>query len=112
MTFKGFSDSKRFLDRSQYFKVIEGKKISAMLPRSWKKSFNNEIIIPVRMRRCNECKGEILCNQCNNKVNEKKEFDANLNLLKREAPNELGHMLPCYKEDLYIYTYSNTNHIL
>ena len=40
-TFKGFNDSKRLIDRSQYFKMIEGKKISAMLPRSWKKSFDS-----------------------------------------------------------------------
>ena len=35
--FKGFNDSKRLLDRSHNFKMIQGKKISAMLPRSWKK---------------------------------------------------------------------------
>ena len=35
-TFKGFNDSKRSLDRSQYFKMIEGKKVSALLPKSWK----------------------------------------------------------------------------
>ena len=34
MTFKGFNDSKRLLDRSQYFNVLKGKKITAMLPRS------------------------------------------------------------------------------
>ena len=45
-TFKGFNDSKRLLDRSQYFKMEEGKTISAMLPRSWKKTFDNGIIIP------------------------------------------------------------------
>ena len=33
-TFKGFNDSKRLLDRSQYFTMIAGKKISAMLSRS------------------------------------------------------------------------------
>ena len=54
-TFKGFNDSKRLLDRSQYFEMIEGKKISAMLPRSWKKSFDSGKIIPARMRYCNEC---------------------------------------------------------
>ena len=27
----------------------------------------------------------------------KKEFEANLNLLKREAPNDFGYMLPYYK---------------
>ena len=37
MTFKGFNDSKRLFNRSQYFKMLEAKKILAMLPRSWKK---------------------------------------------------------------------------
>ena len=37
--FKGFNDSKRLLDRSQYFKMKESEKISSMLPRSWKKIF-------------------------------------------------------------------------
>ena len=32
--------------------MLEGKKISAMLPISWKKSFNNGVVIPVKMRRC------------------------------------------------------------
>ena len=37
-TFKGFNDSKRLLDRSQNFKMIEGEKLSAILHKSWKKS--------------------------------------------------------------------------
>ena len=98
MTFKGFNDSKRLLDRSQYFDMLEGKKISAMLPRSWKKSFNNGIIIPTKMRLCNECKDGILCTTCNNQVKENKEFEANLNLLKRDVPNQFGHMLPYFVE--------------
>ena len=97
MTFKGFIDSKRLLDRSQYFDMLNGEKITAMLPRSWKKSFNNGVIIPTKMRQCNECKDGILCVTCNNKINENKEFEANLNLLKRKAPNEFGYMLPYYK---------------
>ena len=32
-TFKGFNDSKRLLDRFQYFKMIEGEKISELLPK-------------------------------------------------------------------------------
>ena len=95
-TFKGFIDSKRLLDRSQYFKMKEGEKISAMLPRSWKKSFDSGIIIPAKMRFCNECNGKKMCNKCNNQVNENKEFEANLNELKRHPPNEFGHMLPYY----------------
>ena len=33
----------------------EVKKISAMLPRSWKKSFDSGIILPKKMRFCNRC---------------------------------------------------------
>ena len=94
MTFKGFNDSKRLLDRSQYFDMLDGKKISAMLPISWKKPFNNGIVIPTKMRHCNACKYGILCVTCNNQINENTEFEANLILLKREKPNDCGHMLP------------------
>ena len=67
-----------------------------MLPRSWKKSFNNGIVISTKMRQCNACKDGILCATFNNQINENKEFEANLNLLKREKPNDRGHMLPYY----------------
>ena len=95
-TFKRFDDSKRLLDRSQYFKMKGGKKISAMLPRSWKNSFDSGVIKAKEMRFCNECKDGILCTTCNNQINENKEFEANLNLLKRKTTNEFGHMLPYY----------------
>ena len=74
----------------------KGKKISAMLPRSWKKSFDSGIIIPKKMRFCNECDDKKLCNKCNNQINENKEFEANLNELKRHAPNDFGQKLPYY----------------
>ena len=93
-TFKGFNDSKRFLDRSQYFKMIEGKKVSALLPKKWRKSFDSGIIIPKKMRFCNECNDKKMCNECNNQINENKEFEANWNELKRHPPNEFGHMVP------------------
>ena len=51
MTFKGFNDIKRLLERSQSFDMLDGKKITAMLPRSWKKSFNIGVIIPTKMRQ-------------------------------------------------------------
>ena len=35
--------------------MVEGKIISALLPKSWKKSFDSGIIIPTKMRVCNEC---------------------------------------------------------
>ena len=62
--------------------MIEGKKISTLLPKSWKKSFDRRIIIPAKLRFCNECKDGILCITCNKQINESKEFEPNLNLLK------------------------------
>ena len=81
MTFKGFNDSKRLLDRSQCFNMLKGKKITAILPRSWKKSFENGVIFPTKTRQCNVCKDGILCSTCNIQINENKEFEANINLL-------------------------------
>ena len=43
MTSEGFNDSKRLLDQSQFFDMLEGKKISAMLLKSWKISFNKDL---------------------------------------------------------------------
>ena len=48
------------------------------------------------MRFCNKCDDKKMCNLCNNQINENKEFEANLNLLKRKAPNEFGYKLPYY----------------
>ena len=93
MTFNGFNHSKRLLDRSQFFKMIEGKKISAILPSSWKKLFSNGIVIPAKMRFCNECRKEKCCDSSNNQVYENKDVEANLNELKRQPPNEIVYML-------------------
>ena len=65
ITFRGFNDSKRLLDQSHYIDMLEGKKISAILPRSRKKSFNNGIVKPVKLRQCNERKEEILFDDFN-----------------------------------------------
>ena len=94
MTFKGFNDSEGLLDRSQYFDMLEGITIAAMLPRSRKNSLKNCLSIPVKMRRCDECKDVRFCMTCNNQVNENKEKEANISLLKRGAFNQFGHLLP------------------
>ena len=75
--------------------MLEGKKISEILPRSWKKLFNNGIVVPTKVRQCNECKDGKLCTTCNNQINEK--FEANINSLKRYPPNQLGQMLPFFE---------------
>ena len=68
--------------------MLEGKKISAVLPRSWKKSFKSGVITPENMIFCSESKDGRLCTTCNNQINENEEFEANLNELKRQPPNE------------------------
>ena len=100
-TFKGFNDSKRRLDRSQYFKMIEGKKICALFAKSREKPFNSGKIIPTKMRFCNGCNDKRMCYKCNNRVNENKEFEANSNLLKRQTSTNL---VICFKEtnDLFV----------
>ena len=95
-TFKGFNDSKRLLDRSQNFKKLEGKEISALLPKSWKKSFDSGMILPTKTRFRSECNDKKVCNKCIFQINEKIEFEADLNELKRHPPNEFGHVLPYY----------------
>ena len=92
-TFKGFNDIKRLLDRSQYFKMIEGKKVSALSRKMWKKSFDSGIVISTTMRFCNECNDRKMCNNCNHQINEKKEFEANLNEIK---DTHLTNLVICF----------------
>ena len=87
-----------FIYRENY-KISPFRTVIEKLYRSWtrsrKTSFNNGIIKPTKMRRCSECKDGIICK---NKINENKEFEANINLSKREAPHEFGFKLPYYKK--------------
>ena len=48
------------------------------------------------MRDCNKCTKDILYDNCDNLVNQRKELSKNLNELKRQPPNEFGHMQPRY----------------
>ena len=95
-TFKGFTNVSDNLNRKEYFKMFGGDKLVAKVPLSWKKSFSQGVVIPHKKRNCSNCTKDILCDDCDNLINQKKEFSANLNELKREKPNNLGHMLPKY----------------
>ena len=97
-TFKGFGDINRLLDSKKYFDMQEGKKVVGTFPLSWKKSFETGVIIPSKTRDCEICKENALCEDCNLKTKQVKEFEANLNELKRKPPNEKGQMLPYYIE--------------
>ena len=76
--------------------MFNGDKLSAKVPLNWKKSFKMGVLIPHKMRNCNKCTKGILRDNCDKLVNQKKEFSANLIELKRQPPNEFGHMLPKY----------------
>ena len=78
--------------------MIDGKKISAKSSKSWRNSINIGIMIPVKMRFCIECSTENCCDRCNIRVNENQEIKVDLGLLKRQAPNQFGHMLPYFEE--------------
>ena len=95
-TFKGFTNVSDNLDRREYFKMADGDKLIAKVPLSWKKSFSQGVVIPHKMRNCNNCTNDNLCDDCDKLVNQNKEFSENLNELKREKPNDQGHMLPKY----------------
>ena len=67
--------------------MANGNNLIPKVPLSWKKSFSQGVVIPHKMRICSDCKKDILCGQCDKLVNQRKEFSANVNELKREAPN-------------------------
>ena len=86
--------------------MLDGDKLTAKVPLSWKKTFSHGVITPHKMRNCGECKKIILCEKCDKLVNQNKDYSANLNELKRQPPNEYGHMLPEYiTTQSYLLTY-------
>ena len=84
------------LDRKQYFKMFNGDELVAKVALSWKKSFCQRFVIPHKLRKCGDCKKALLCYNCDKLINQRKEFSANLNASKRQAPNGISHMLPEY----------------
>ena len=87
-TFKGFTNVSDNLDRKEYFKMFEGDKLIAKVPLRWKKSFSMGVVIAHKMRNCNKCTKDVFCDGCDRLVNQRKEFSANLNELKRQPPND------------------------
>ena len=65
-----------------------------MLPKSWKKSFNSGINIPTKMRFCNECNDKRMFNRRKNQTAQNKEFEANINLIKRDQV--LTNLVICF----------------
>ena len=63
-TFKGFTDVYDILDGKKYFKIFNGDKLIAKVHLSWKKSFSICVVIPHKLRNCNKCTKDILCDIC------------------------------------------------
>ena len=80
-----------------FFKKLDGDKLVPKVPLWCKKSFSFVVIFPHTLRCCSECKNISLFDECDKIVNQRKEFSANLNQIKRQAPYQFGHMLPWYK---------------
>ena len=91
--FKGFNNSKRLLLCSEYSKMIDGKKISAILPISKKKLFNSGVIVPTKIRFFTECNKDKYCDRCDNQITENEKFEDNMNLLKG---NFLTNLVICF----------------
>ena len=77
--------------------MLNGDKLIAKVPLSWKKSISMGVVIPHKKRNCNKCTEDNFCDGRDKLDNQNKKFSANLNELKREATNEFGHMLLKYK---------------
>ena len=74
--------------------MFNGDELVEKVPSSSKKSFSMGVVIPHKMRNCSKCAENFLCEGCDKLVNQTKEFSANVNDLKQQAPNNIGHMLP------------------
>ena len=83
-------------DRKEHFNMADGDKLVAKVPLKWKKSFSQGVVIPHEMKNCSDCIKDILGDNCDKLTNQNKNFSANLTELKRESPNEFGHMILTY----------------
>ena len=77
-TFKGFSNVSDNLDRKEFFKMADSDNLIAKVPLSWKKYFSQRVVIPHKMRNFSDCEKDILCDECDKVVYQRKEFSANL----------------------------------
>ena len=66
-TFKGFTNVSDNLNIKEYFKMAHGDNLIAKKPLSWKKSFSQGVVIPHKMRNCNKCSKDQLCDIVINK---------------------------------------------
>ena len=54
--------------------MFDGDKLIAKVPLSWEKSFNYGVKIPLKLKFCKKCCKNVLCDDCDKIVNEKRTF--------------------------------------
>ena len=91
---KDFTKVSDNLDKKEQFNIADGSKLVAKVPLSWNNSFSQCVVISHKMRKCGECKKDILCEICDKLVNQEKELSANPYEMKRQPPNNFNHMQP------------------
>ena len=114
-TFKGYSEEHRMLKLDEYIWLSEGKSVSGRFSIDWTKTFEG-IKIPHRKQDCSECDNtkncsdctkktkmncfncemEKACRTCSDLISQKKTYSTDINMLKRNPPNEQHQMLPHY----------------
>ena len=50
--------------------MSNGDKLKSKVPLSWKKSFSQGVVNAHKMKSCGDCKKDILCESCDNLVNQ------------------------------------------
>ena len=58
--------------------MLDGDKLIAKVPLSWKKTFSMGVVFPHKVENCSECEKNSLCDKNDKLVNQNGEFSANL----------------------------------
>ena len=106
---KGMNNVQEKLDKKEYFKMLNGVKIIAKVPLSWKHSFDSGILIPHKQRYCSDCENGLICDKFDKLLYQTKKFPANMDELKSQTPNSIGLVLPWCIDDLDEYCIRRNN---
>ena len=68
-TFRGFTNVSDNLDSKEHFDMADGGKLVPKVCLSWKKSFNQGVVISHKMKNRSDCTKDILCDDCDKLVN-------------------------------------------
>ena len=112
--FKRYSKEQRIIKMTETISLSEGKAVSGRLPVDWTKTFEG---VKIRHRKpgcldcdnrkkcsegvlkpnmnCFNCEMERTCETCLDRVNQKKTYSTDINIIKRKPENECHQMHPC-----------------